>query len=239
MIFPYKAVDLTHTIHEFIPTWDNKCGFNHHIHIDYSDCEGEDKFRVMKAQMYDGIGTHMDAPQHSIPGGRAIHEFDPNDLIMPCVVIDVADKCHERYSLSIQDIAEFESRFGTIAEGSCVMVKTGWDKFWETPSKYHRESKANGSEYHNNFAFPSISSEAVALLLEIGVNAIGIDTLSPDRPEDGFKVHKLFLGAGKIILENVTNLQNMPATGAFIMALPIKIQDATQAAIRLIGLIRD
>jgi kynurenine formamidase len=84
------------------------------------------------------------------------------------------------------------------------MVKTGWSKFWHTPSKYH-----------NNHVFPSVSSEAASLLLERGVNAIGIDTLSPDRPEDGFNVHKLFLGADKIIIENVANLGSMPPTGGF------------------------
>lgn len=81
---------------------------------------------------------------------------------MPCVVIDVSDKCHERYSLSVQDIADFESKFGTITQNSCVMVKTGWSKFWHTPSKYH-----------NNHVFPSILSEAAELLLERSMSTIG------------------------------------------------------------------
>jgi kynurenine formamidase len=106
------------------------------------------------------------------------------------------------------------------------MVKTGWSKFWHDPLKYH-----------NNHVFPSVSSEAASLLLELGVSAIGIDTLSPDRPKDGFKVHKLFLGADKIIIENVANLGSMPPTGGFVMVLPIKIQDGTEAPVRLVGLI--
>ncbi|HLD95928.1 MAG TPA: cyclase family protein, partial [Alphaproteobacteria bacterium] len=82
--------------------------FNHNVYIDYADCQGEDKFRVMKVGMHAGIGTHMDAPSHCIPGGRFIHDFDVNDLIMPCVVIDVSGKCHERYSLSVQDIGDID-----------------------------------------------------------------------------------------------------------------------------------
>jgi kynurenine formamidase len=196
------------------------------MHIDYYDCTSEDKFRVMKVGMHAGIGTHMDAPSHCIPGGRFIHDFDVNDLIMPCVVIDISDKCHERYSFSAEDVDVFESKYGLIPKGSCVMVKTGWSKFWNTPSKYH-----------NNHVFPSVSSEAAKLLVERGVSAIGIDTLSPDRPEDGFKVHKLFLGADKIILENVANLVGMPPTGSFVMVLPIKIKDGTEAPVTLVGLI--
>lgn len=194
------------------------------MHIDYSDCEGQYKFRVMKVKMHAGIGTHMDAPSHCIPGGRFIHDFEVNNLIMSCVVIDVSDQCHERYSLSAQDVAIFESKHGLIPKGSCVMVKTGWSKFWNTPSKYH-----------NNHVFPSVSSEAAELFLKRGVNAIGIDTLSPDRPEDAFKVHKTFLGADKIIIENVANLGSMPPTGSFVMVLPIKIKDGTEAPVRLVG----
>lgn len=225
MTFPYKLIDLTHELDSNIPTWSGGCGFKHNVHIDYSECEGDDKFRVMKINMHAGIGTHMDAPSHCIPGGKFIHEFNVNDLIMPCLVIDVSDKCHERYSLSSQDVVDFEGKFGKIAAGSCVFIKTGWSKLWPTP------------KYHNNHVFPSVSYEATELLLERGVNAIGIDTLSPDRPEDGFKVHKIFLGAGKIIVENVAHLDNMPPTGGFVMVLPMKIKGGTEAPVRLVGLI--
>lgn len=180
----------------------------------------------MKVKMHSGIGTHMDAPSHCVAGSKCIHDFDVNDLIMPCVVIDVAVKCHERYSLSIQDIAEFESKFGVIPQNSCVMVKTGWSRFWKEPLRYH-----------NNHVFPSVSPEAAELFLKRGVSALGIDTLSPDRPEDGFKVHKTFLGAGKILIENVANLDTMDNIGSFVMILPIKIKDGTEAPIRLVGLI--
>jgi len=226
MAFPYKLIDLTHALEESIPAWNGGCGFNHDFHIDYADCDGEEKFRVMKIKMHAGIGTHMDAPSHCIPGGKCIHDFAVNDLIMPCAVVNVASKCHERYSLSVQDLVDFESSFGTISKGVCVMVKTGWSKFWNEASRYH-----------NNHVFPSVSLGAAEFLLERGVSAIGIDTLSPDRPEDGFKVHQAFLGAGKIIIENVANLGSMPPVGAYVMALPMKIKDGTEAPLRLVGLI--
>ena len=226
MTFPYKLIDLTHTLEASIPTWNGGCGFNHERQQDYADCEGEDKFRVMKMSMDAGIGTHMDAPSHCIQSGKCIHDFDVNDLCMPCVVIDVSDKCHALYSLSPEDIANFESKYGPIAKGSCVIVKTGWNKFWTELEKYR-----------NNHVFPSVSPEAANLLVDRGVSALGIDTLSPDRPEDGFKVHQIFLGTGKILIENVANLDNMPPVGGFIMTLPIKIKDGTEAPVRLIGLI--
>jgi kynurenine formamidase len=226
MKFPYKLVDLTHVLESTMPAWDGGCGFNHDVQMDYPDCQGEDKFRVMKLSMDAGIGTHMDAPSHYIAGGKCIHEFAVNDLCMPCVVIDVSSKAHEHYRVSARDISDFESLHGPISQDACVMIKTGWERFWNEPLKYH-----------NNHVFPSISIEAADLLLERGVAALGIDTLSPDCPEYGFKVHQAFLGKGKILIENVANLDNIPATGAFLIICPLKVRDGTEAPVRLLGLL--
>lgn len=227
MNFPYKPIDLTHALDGAIPTWTGGCGFHHDVHIDYADCPGPDQFRVMKIGMHAGVGTHMDAPSHCFPGGKSIHDFDVTDLIMPCVVMDISKQCHERYSLCVEDVLDFESQYGPVPSGSCVMIYTGWSQFWNEPEKYH-----------NNHIFPSVSADAAALLLDRGISALGIDTLSPDRPDnDEFPVHRLVLGAGKFLMENVAHLDAMPPSGSFVMAMPIKIRDGTEAPIRLVGLI--
>lgn len=227
MTFPYKLIDLTHTLESSIPTWNGSCGFNHQIKQDYKDCSGDIKFRIMKFSMHAGVGTHMDAPSHCIAGGASIHELELDDLCMPCVVIDISDKAQERYSLTTDDVITFENTYGSIAKGSCVLIKTGWERFWHTPE-----------QYRNNLVFPSVSHEAANLLLTRGVMALGIDTPSPDRPEDGFNVHQVFLGGGKILLENVANLNSMPPINGFVMALPIKVKEATEAPVRLVGMIK-
>lgn len=228
MIFPYKIIDLTHTLDEQTPSWSGGCGFNIEVKLDYSDCLQNEEFRVQQFKMHAGIGTHMDAPAHCIPGSTTIDQILLSQLIAPCVVIDVSSSCHERYSLSLTDIERFEGQYGVINEGSFVMIKTGWEKFWGDPEKYR-----------NNHVFPSISVEAAEILTKRGVCGLGIDTLSPDRPADGFPVHKLFLGNGKYIVENVANLASLPIIGSCILALPIKVRRATEAPIRLIGLIKE
>ena len=145
---------------------------------------------------------------------------------MPCFVMDVSGKAHERYGVTKEDIMAFETVHGPISQGSCVMIKTGWERFWNQPEKYS-----------NNHVFPSVSPDAGALLLQRGVAALGIDTLSADRPEDGFQIHQAFLGRGKILIENVAHLDKMPPHGAHIMILPLKIRDGTEAPVRLVGLI--
>lgn len=224
MKFPYKIIDLTHILHEGIPTWDGGCGFHHEVGLDYHQCLTDVKFRVQNIKMNAGIGTHMDAPAHCIPSSTTIDQLQLNDLIAPCVVIDVSKDAHERYSVSISDIESFEKEHGVIEPGSFVMVRTGWEKFWNDPE-----------QYRNNYIFPSVSEHAAKFLLDRQIVGLGIDTLSPDRAEDGFPVHGLLLGAGKYIIENVANSESLLPVGSFTLALPIKIKDGTEAPIRLVA----
>lgn len=221
--FSYKIVDLTHALSAATPTWDGTCGFEHRLLFDY-DPQAEYKFRLHKITMNEGIGTHMDAPAHCVPGGSAIHELPLSELIAPCSVIDVCAVSHELYKISAQDIKDFEKNHGSIQQGSFVMMKTGWERFWAEPEKYH-----------NNYQFPSVSSEAAEILLERDVAGIGIDTLSPDRGDEGFPVHKLVLGAGKYIVENAANLGALSPQGNFVLVASLKIQNGTEAPVRLIG----
>lgn len=223
--FPYKIIDLTHALDSVTPTWDGSCGFEHCLTCDY-DPNAAYQFKIHKITMKEGIGTHMDAPAHCNPSGLTVDLIKLEDLIVPCVVIDVSAAAHDTYSLSVQDVVCFEQAHGPIGQGSFVMVRTGWDQYW-----------GNADKYRNNHKFPAISKEAAQELLQRGVAGIGIDTLSPDRGDEGFPVHKLFLEAGKYIIENVANLAAMPPTGALIEALPLKIKSGTEAPIRLIGLI--
>ena len=55
---------------------------------------------------------------------------------------------------------------------------------------------------------------------------------------DGFKVHQALLGCQKMIIENVANLDLMPPMGAFVMVMPLKVKDGTEAPIRLVGLMK-
>ena len=225
--FPYKIIDLTHSLYPDIPTWDGSCGFEHHLHHDY-DSKAEYQFRTHKIAMNEGIGTHMDAPAHCIEDGNTIDALPLSALVSPCAVIDVSSIVHERYSLSVQDIETFEKKNSPIAPNSFVLVRTGWEMFWGQPEKYR-----------NNHLFPSISKAAAELLLKRNISGIGIDTLSPDRAEDGFPVHKLLLGAGKYIVENAANLTLLPPSGSVIMVIPMKIRGGTEAPVRLLGLIED
>lgn len=226
MSFPFRLIDLTHTLSPDIPSWNGTCGFAHTIKLDYNTDE-EISFRVQQIKMHAGIGTHLDAPAHCVLGGLSIESLALENFAAPCVLIDVSKKAHALFVTSVNDIKEFEKHYGAIQPGSIVVIRTGWEQFWNQPEKYR-----------NDYHFPCVSQEAAEYLLEKGVLALGVDTLSPDRPELGFPVHNTFLGAGRYLIENLACTDKLPPTGSFIMCLPIKTLDGTEAPARCVGLVR-
>ena len=226
MTFPYQIIDLTHTLDEMIPSWTGGCGFHQEVKLDYK--EGELSFRVQQLKMHAGIGTHIDAPAHCIPGGLTVDQLSLQALSAPCVMIDLSHVAHERYSVSVQDVQAFEEIHGLIQPHSFVLIRTGWERFWGQKERYH-----------NKHLFPSVSEDAALLFLKRDIVGLGIDTLSPDRPEDGYPVHKALLGARKYIVENVANAVKLPPIGSFTLALPLKTKGGTEAPMRLVALLKE
>lgn len=220
-----KYIDLTHVLSSSVPHWSGGCGFLPKTISDYSNSTSGSQFRVQSIEMSAGVGTHMDAPAHCFPGAKDISSLQLEQLIAPCVKLDVSKKAHVAYQVSAEDILDFENHYGTVEKNSLVIIRTGWDKFWDEPKKYRNELR-----------FPTISAEAAELLLNRNIVGIGIDTLSPDGATDGFPVHQIMLGANKYIIENIANSQLLPPIGAYAMALPLKMQDATESPIRLIAM---
>jgi len=228
MRFPFKIVDMTHRLSEGAPSWNGGCGFKLSIASDYDESFEAVRFRVQNIHMAAGMGTHIDAPAHCMPNGVFVADLDLNDLIVPCVIIDISLTCKENTVFSIGDVRAFELKYGTIEAGSFVIIRTGWDRFWSAPERYR-----------NNMIFPTVSIDAIETLLHRGIVGLGVDTLSPDGPESGYPVHQRILGAGKYIIENIANAGSMPIMGGYSAALPIKISEGTEAPIRLVGLIKN
>lgn len=217
-----KIIDLTHTLEENIPTWDGSKGFNLSISCNYEDCTKPNTFRINKLEMNAGIGTHIDAPSHMIEGGKNIDELEIENLILPCIIIDLSKKVNDNYIIREEDVADFEKENGLIPENSFVIFYTGWEKYWNDKEKYI-----------NNHQFPSLDISVAELLLKRNVSGIGTDTLSVDTGKNGFPVHIKILGAQKYLIENIKNASLLPKTGAEIFIAPIKIKNGTEAPVRL------
>lgn len=222
----FNIVDLTQTLSKKVPTWDGACGFCSKIKKDYDQL-----FKLNFIEMEAGIGTHMDAPCHLFKEGLSIDKMPINNFIAKLVILDVSSISHADYEISIEDIEGYEKRYGLIPRGSLVIGYTGWSRFWNDSKAYRNAD--SGNQMH----FPAFSAKAADILVKREVTGIAIDTLSPDCLDTTFPVHRIILGAGKYIIENIADCSQIPPKGAYAIALPIKLQDCTEAPIRIIALI--
>lgn len=222
----FNIVDLTQPLLENIPTWSGSCGFCLELKEDY-----DQMFRVQHINMHAGIGTHMDAPSHRIQGGLSIADIPLAQLVVPICMINVSDKAGAHYEISTEDIQEDEAKHGLIPSNSLVIGFTGWSRFWMNADAYR--NKDESGQMH----FPAFSGKSAELLLERHISGIAIDTLSPDCLDSDFTVHKLILGAGKYIIENIADCSSLPSRGSYAIALPLRAVNGTESPIRMIALI--
>ena len=183
-------------------------------------------------------GTHLDAPIHSAEGRRTAEQIPLEQLMAPGVVIDVREQAvaDRDYRLTPEDLAAHEAAHGAVPEGSIVMLNTGWSAFWPDAKEYLGDDTAGDA---SKLSFPSYGAEAVRILVEERkIAALGVDTASIDYgPSTDFIVHQIANGANVPGLENVTDLDRLPATGSWIIALPMKIAGGSGGPVRIVALI--
>lgn len=177
------------------------------------------------------LGTHIDAPNHFEAGKPSVDQIPFEKLIGPAVVINVGSKVakNDDYQLTVDEVLYWEKEHGKVPAGAIVLLNTGWAKRWNNYSEY------KNMDEKGRFHFPGFSEEAARFLVEEkNINGIGIDTLSADYgPSRDFKVHHIINGAGKYILENVANLDQLPPAGAILIIAPIKIEGGSGGQARV------
>ncbi len=223
----FKIIDLTHEIHEGIPTWSGGCGFKSKIELDYKDIG----CRVMSYQTSASAGTHMDAPTHFVPGGKNISDLEVENFVAPLCVLKISCNDSSDYFVSEEDVKRYEQEHGKIPKRSVVVVDTGWAKRWKTPELYRNMDE------QNQMHFPGYGLDAAKILLERGVVGLGIDTLSIDGSNLEFPVHHFLLPEGKYFVENMARLDEVPPSGSWVIILPPKIRGAAEAPCRAIALV--
>ena len=220
-----RVVDLTHVLHEEMPFWPGTGSFEIERLADY-----DAGYRIHRFSMWENNGTHIDAPAHFIEGGRSVNELSLNDLVVPVAVIDAREQAARDpdYRLSVKDVLAWEERNGRIEPGSLVAMNTGWHKKFSDPEAYVNQDE------QGVLHFPGFSAAAAELLVARDVAGIGIDTLSLDPGNDlSFPVHRIILGAGKFQVENLNNLDALPAAGATAVIGVLPVRDASQAQARV------
>jgi kynurenine formamidase len=183
-------------------------------------------------------GTHLDAPIHFSKDHLTIDQIPLESVTGDAVVIDVSEKALQDrdYLVSVADIENWEKEHGLIPENTIILFRTGYGKYYPDREKYFGSAK-RGSEAIPELHFPGIDPETTQFLVEKRkIKALGLDTPSMDYGQSkDFKTHQILLGANKPGFENVANLDQLPATGVYVVALPMKIKKGSGAPLRIIA----
>lgn len=236
VINPAKVIDLTHRFDANTIYWPTAKGFQWEKEIWGKTAGGYFYASAQFASAEHG-GTHLDSPIHFAEGKATVEQLTVQQLIGPAVVIDISEACAKSadYLASPGDIAKWETAHGKIPVGAIVLFRTGWSAHWMNKKRYMGTDKPGDVA---GLHFPGIAPESAKVLLERRIRAVGIDTASIDYGQSkDFLVHRTLYAAGIYGLENVADLGKLPATGATLIALPMKIAGGTGAPVRIIAIL--
>lgn len=232
-----RVLDLTYPFNDVTQVWPGNPPF-HRESMQRGGTATEAWYATGQVALSEHAGTHMDAPVHFAQGQAGIDGIPVGRLIGPAVVIDVrVAASHDRdYRLSVADLQRWEEGHGTIPAGAIVMMLSGWGAHWKDRQRYFGSATP---EDPTTLHFPGFSQAAAEWLVrERHISGIGVDTASIDYgPSQDFAVHRIVNAAGLYGLENVAGLAEVPASGATLVALPMKIAGGTGAPVRIIALL--
>jgi len=183
-------------------------------------------------------GTHLDAPIHFYEGGESVEQIEIDQLTGYAVVIDVSEPVADNRDYQIQtfDITSWEEEYGPIPDGSIVLFKTGMGTYWPDAEAYLGTAN-RGEEALSDLSFPGIHPDAAQWIVENrNIKAVGLDTPSLDYGQSElYEAHQVLFEHNIAGFENVANLDQLPTTGAYVIALPMKIKDGSGAPLRIVA----
>jgi arylformamidase len=180
----------------------------------------EDGYAMSEYHMRNHIGTHVDAPSHQIAGGDNLDDISLDRLVTDAVTIDVSNG--DGGWLTREEI---EPHLDKIHEGDIVFLYSNNGRNWGTDA------------YWTGWRYPD--ADTARALIDKGISAIGFDGPSAD-PVDSttMDLHRVWLGAGRMIIENATNLDQLPERAQVVVA-PMKVRDSNGAPARIFALLPD
>jgi len=178
-------------------------------------------------------GTHLDAPAHFNEHGPSVEQISLQQFVAEAFVINIKDqvKNNRDYAMTVDDILNYESKYGQIEDQAILIVNTGYGVHWPIKKDYMGSDVPNDT---TNLHFPGVSAAAAAwLVANRTIAVLGIDTASMDPgPSKDFPVHQILLGHNISGFENLRNVDSLPPRGATIIALPMSITGGSGAPLR-------
>lgn len=220
--------DMTHTIHEDFPTYFGESQFSREHLFNYA----EHSFNLQQFTVNEHTGTHIDAPLHFSADGTSVDEIPVSSLIAPLCVVDVAARAAEDADTQVtpDDLKAWIAANGDIPDGACVAMYSGWASKVDTDGFRNFDGKAQH--------YPGFHIEATQMLLETGARSIATDTLSLDfGMSPDFATHYAWLPSGRFGIENIANLDKVPASGATLVIGAPKHRGGTGGPARIFAMV--
>jgi kynurenine formamidase len=229
-------VDLTHSFSASTVYWPtDTIGFVHE-ELAYGPTPAGFFYASYRYSAAEHGGTHLDAPIHFAEGRDAADAIPLSRLVGPVAVVDVSSKATADYEVSVDDLTAWEAQHGEIGPGTILLVRTGWDARYSDRTAYLGTS-LTGPDAVADLHFPGLSGSAAQWLVDHRqIAAFGLDTPSVDYGQStNFAAHVILYGANIPGFENVAGLGQLPATGSYVVALPMKIEGGSGGPLRIVA----
>ncbi len=232
-------IDLTYNFDENTIYWPTNAPFSHDT-VFYGLTERGFFYSSGSYAADEHGGTHLDAPMHFSEGKNAVEQIPVNQLFGEGILVDVSENALKNYDYLVtkDDLEQWEKTNGKIPDQCMILLFTGYGQFWNDREKYIGTSKT-GAEAVQDLHFPGLHPDAAKwLVAERNIKGIGLDTPSIDYGQSkDFLAHQVLSEKEILIFENVANLNEIPAKGFFIVAMPMKIKGGTGAPLRIAAFI--
>jgi kynurenine formamidase len=232
-------VDMSHPFDDRTLYWPTAEAFRLDT-VSVGETEGGWFYSAFRFSAAEHGGTHLDAPYHFAPEGAPVDEIPLGRLVGLAVVVDVSASVEgdPDYRVGVDDLEAWEAEHGRIPDGAILLLDTGWAERWPDREAY-LGTAASGPEAVPELHFPGLHPDAARWLVEgRDVAAVGLDTPSIDYGQSSeFMSHRILYEAGIPGLENVARIDRLPPTGAYVMALPMKIGGGSGAPVRIVGVV--
>jgi kynurenine formamidase len=155
----------------------------------------------------------------------------------PACVIDVSREvaANEDFLLMPEHVTAWEQAHGLIPRASWVLLRTDWSK------RISREAFLNvRDDGPHSPGFHRTTSELLAKdrdILGVGVETVGTDAGQAGGFDPPFPNHATMHGAGKFGLASLRNLDQLPSTGAVVIAAPLKIVRGSGSPVRVLAIV--
>ncbi|MBD2412452.1 cyclase [Nostoc calcicola FACHB-389] len=203
-----RVIHLSHVIDLDIPQWPGDPPVEFETVAELNN----DGYYLRRFSLGEHSATHINAPNSFSSHSIGIDQYPAQSLVVPAVVIDIREAVKENfdYALAIADILAWEEIYGEIPNNCVVILNTGWQKKWFDKNAFFNQD-AEGVSH-----FPGFGSDATQFLLEQRkITGVGIDTHGVDPGQDNsFATNRLVLEQPRIVLENLTNLDQLPPKGS-------------------------